>query len=508
MNFKKILYVIPALMLGSCSADDILQSEADMQQNTVTYTMTADMDDVTSRATYIEEDDCMNVKWEINDVVSVSNGTESYDFYVTKVDANTNKATLSYTGAAIPDASDFTGTATYAPRDAQKVNIQTANDNTEHLKYNETAVATFTNVNLNNASLTFRHEQTAVYKVTFIAPTNIAVGSTLTMSGVGQDATLKLNFSANKDDAITCYIMAPGGTVEEGGTLKFSLEVGSFTYCRSMKCTKAGGVTYENGKYWLASLSNKLELKLINGHEFVDLGITRGDVYGSYDRNANKKIVFATMNIGASTPDGIGYFFRWGEQQGWKVTATSSDATYYNGELINYVLSSDNCAQYDKNGMKTSASLPAFNEDWALYKKTLTKSDIHGLINQTINGQKYGDAATYNWGSPWTMMPYEVARRLYYNSSSTFGAVVLNKSWDSAKGLMIKNEELGTSLFLPVVGGCDYGKLQVTGQHANNYWTSLCAEGSYITAFAVILNSGMAYRSLYSAYQVRAIAEI
>lgn len=497
MNYKKILYAIPVLLLGSCSADDILQSETDMQQKTVTYCMTAELNAVTSRATYIEEEDCMNVKWEINDVVAISNGSKSYNFNVTEVDANTGKATLSYTGAAIPGAANFTGNATYAPRDAQKVNIQIGNNDTEHLKYNETAVATLANVNLNNASLTFRHEQTAVYKVTFTAPTNITAGSTLAMSGVGQDATLNLNFSANKDAAITCYIMAPGGKVEEGGTLKFSLEVGSFTYCRSMKCTKAGGVTYENGKYWQASLGNKLELKLINGHEFVDLGITRGDVYGSSDKNANKKIVFATMNIGATTPDEIGYFFRWGEQQGWKVTATSNDNT----------LSSENCVQYDKNGVKTNASLPAFYEDWALYKKTLTKSDIQGLINQTISGQKYGDAATYNWGSPWTMMPFEVARRLYYNSSSTFGAVVLNKAWDSAKGLMIKNEELGTSLFLPVVGGCYQGELQ-TGQFVNNYWTSLCAEGSYITAFAVILNSGMAWRDLNCAFQVRAIAEI
>lgn len=417
MNFKKILYVIPALMLGSCSADDILQSEADMQQNTVTYTMTADMDAVTSRATYIEEDDCMNVKWEINDVVSVSNGTESYDFYVTKVDANTNKATLSYTGAAIPDASDFTGTATYAPRDAQKVNIQTANDNTEHLKYNETAVATLTNVNLNNASLTFRHEQTAVYKVTFTAPTNITAGSTLTMSGVGEDAALKLNFSADKDATVDCYVMAPGGRVEEGGTLKFSLEVGGFTYCRSMKCTKTGGVTYENGKYWLASLGNKLELKLIDGHEFVDLGLPSG-------------VKWATCNVGASSPEEKGDYFSWGETQ---------SKTEYSWSTYKWCDGTENkITKYQKYGWSTSG-----NNEITLYA-----SD---------------DAAYANWGRNWRMPTNKQMLELITNCTWTD---VYVKGWPVKK---VTSKINGNIIYIPYAGR--NGNISFNGE----YWTSTYA---------------------------------
>ena len=43
---------------------------------------------------------------------------------------------------------------------------------------------------------------------------------------------------------------------------------------------------------------------VINGHEWVDLGLPSG-------------VKWATCNIGAQNPEDVGLYFQWGDTQGW-----------------------------------------------------------------------------------------------------------------------------------------------------------------------------------------------
>ena len=216
------LLAMPLLMLAACS------SEADNTPapSAPTYTMTGNTDAIESRVTYEEVSKSMNCCWEKGDTVllKADGADETYAFVVTSVDG-AGVGTMAHEGA-IPSADNFTGTATYAPRDAAKAGIQTENDHTGHLKYGETMVATLTGQKIDGASLMFSHPVTAVYKVTFTAPAAFAAGSTLTMSGAWTaDAVLILGFGAAKDATVTAYIIHTSGSLATGGKMKFSLAV-------------------------------------------------------------------------------------------------------------------------------------------------------------------------------------------------------------------------------------------------------------------------------------------
>lgn len=286
-----LLLALPLLMLAACAEDQTL-APAEVH----TYTIRACVAPVESRVAYEEESGAMNCKWEQGDIVAfqATDSTDTYDFTVTKVNAD-GSAVLSYTGNIL-NHNNFTGTATYAPRDNTKVGIQTANNNTEHLKYGETMVASLTAQPLDGATLTFSHPSSAVYKVAFKAPIAITAGSTLTLSGAWTDnATVTLNFAAAKDAIVTAYAMHTSGTIAQNGELKVALKVGAATYSYTHKSTKA--VTYEAGKYWVSDISDKTLNKEIATPQPIDLGLS---------------VKWADINLGASCAEDGGYRYGWG----------------------------------------------------------------------------------------------------------------------------------------------------------------------------------------------------
>ena len=154
----------------------------------------------------------------------------------------------------------------------------------------------------------------------------------------------------------------------------------------------------------------------------LDVDVSKSSAHRVYDCDgfsANREYVdmgngvgMATMNIGANSPDDYGYYFRWGEQQGWKILSDEYKVT----------LTADNCIQYDKTGLPTGNTFSyreivsrgrvigrygTFTTDWALYDQET--EEIQGQINMTVNNTTYGDAATYNWGGDWMMMSSDLA---------------------------------------------------------------------------------------------------
>lgn len=140
-----------------------------------------------------------------------------------------------------------------------------------------------------------------------------------------------------------------------------------------------------------------------NGHDYVDLGLPSGTLW-------------ATCNVGATTPEGYGNFYSWGE--------TTTKTSY----------SRDNYKYY-KNG------------DDHLVTKYCCKAEygFNGFTDNLNVLQSSDDAAIANWGSGWRTPTKEEWIELYENT--THGVAFQN----NVKGYKFTANN-GQTLFLPAAG--------------------------------------------------------
>ena len=439
-----LFLALPLLMLAACSSDGGNDPEPSFSH---TYTMTGSTGVMGSRVSYTDVSNTMYCRWEVGDVVTLrSSAGATYDFVVKSVDAD-GVGTMSYDGA-IPGADSFTGTATYAPIDAAKACVQSANDSTSHLKYGERMVATPSGQKIDGASLTFTHPSTAVYKVTFKAPVAFAAGSKLTMSGAWtEDASLTLNFSAAKDAVVTAYIIHTSGSLASGGKLKFSLAVNGDTY--SYTFTSQRAFSYEAGKYWLANISDRTMEKesspIISGA--VDLGLPSG-------------IKWASCNLGASSPEEYGDYYGWGCTEPYKSTDNVGWSLYF--QMIGGTGTSYSDCGTDKDPLK----------------------DYVYPNQKSIAGTKW-DAARAKLGGTWRMPTTDEQRELVNSDNCTWTWTTQN----GKNGYKVVSKKNGNSIFLPAAG-LRYGTSLSYAGSDGYYWSST-PYGSYADyAFGMYFDSG------------------
>ena len=453
------LLAMPLLMLAACS------SEADNTPapSAPTYTMTGNTGAFESRVTYTNVSNAMNCRWEKGDTVllKADGAEETYAFVVTAVDA-AGVGTMAHEGA-IPSADNFTGTATYAPRDAAKAGVQTANDNTEHLKYGETMQAKLVNQKINGASLTFKHPVTAVYKVTFKAPVAFTAGSTLTISGAwAENAVLMLNFAGAKDDIVTAYIIHAAGSLSTGDKMKFSLAVkDGDTY--SYTFTSAKELTYGHNKYWLANISGKeMEKEL-----YADLGLPSG-------------LKWAKCNLGASKPEEYGYYYGWGCTE-----------PYVDGEDVDWPL------YFSKIG-----GTGTDRTDCGTDKDPL--KDYVYPNNESIAGTKW-DAARQKLGGTWRMPTFNEIKELENTDNCDWQWTTEN----GVNGYKVTSKKNGNSIFLPAAGQRFGSSLDYTGSYGC-YWGSSPTPGYQNSACQMRFASNFQsyrYDYRYSGFTVRPVSE-
>ena len=159
-------------------------------------------------------------------------------------------------------------------------------------------------------------------------------------------------------------------------------------------------------------------------HDYVDLGLPSGTLW-------------ATCNVGATTPEGYGDYFAWGETQP-KTTYNWSTYKYCNGDYDRLTKYCDN----DDYGYF----------DFMDYLTTLEPGD---------------DAATVNWGSGWCMPTFIQWLELYQNTACT---------WTTQNGVngRLFTASNGRSLFLPAAGFRRGGDLDGVGSDGNYWSSSLC----------------------------------
>lgn len=158
-----------------------------------------------------------------------------------------------------------------------------------------------------------------------------------------------------------------------------------------------------------------------NGHDYVDLGLPSG-------------ILWATCNVGASTPEGNGSYFAWGE------TITKSSYGF-----DNY-----------KYGYED-------NDGYFHLNKYNTHSE-YGLVDNLSILQAIDDAATAKWGSGWRTPSNAEWEELCSHTSITLTAQ------NGVKGFCFTASN-GGSIFLPAVGYYTFSELNVYGRTCR-YWTN------------------------------------
>ncbi len=154
-------------------------------------------------------------------------------------------------------------------------------------------------------------------------------------------------------------------------------------------------------------------------HEYVDLGLPSGTLW-------------ATCNVGASSPEEYGDYFAWGE------TATK---TYYNWST--YVYCNGTFETLTKYCAKSSYGYNGFTD-------TLTE-----LLPED-------DAATMNWGSDWQTPSHSQFQELYSNTTTT---------WTTQGGVSgrLCTASNGNSIFLPAAGVKGDSNLMEAGSKGH-YW--------------------------------------
>ena len=154
--------------------------------------------------------------------------------------------------------------------------------------------------------------------------------------------------------------------------------------------------------------------------EYVDLGLPSGTLW-------------ATCNIGASSPEDYGDYFAWGETTG-----------YNDGKTI-----------FDWSTYKWC------NGDWNKQTKYCPNSEYgnNGYTDNLKELESADDAAYVNWGPAWRMPSKEQLAELINSSYTTTTWTTQN----GVNGLLITSNTNGNSVFLPAAGYRKGGSLIYAG---------------------------------------------
>ncbi len=186
------------------------------------------------------------------------------------------------------------------------------------------------------------------------------------------------------------------------------------------------------------------------GHEYVDLGLTSGTLW-------------ATYNVGASSPEGKGDYFAWGE--------TTSKNLYSTGSYT--------YGKYDENA--TNYGMTKYTNSDGL--KTLEATD---------------DAATANWGGKWRMPTRE-----------EFEELITECTWEEQGTLINRNYTItgpnGNSIILPALACYD---IILSHRGEGYYLSSSLNETNVSQAWGLYFstdNKEMNRYARYNGYSVRAV---
>ncbi len=282
-----------------------------------------------------------------------------------------------------------------------------------------------------------------------ITETTAVAGGNVTSDGGASVTERGVVYSTNPNPAITnlSNTIRPCGS----GTGEFTytmngLQSGTTYYVRAYATNEVGTAYGEEVSFTTQEQSSTPNNGTENGYAYVDLGLS---------------VKWATMNVGASSPEDYGDYFAWGE--------TTTKGTY---NWSTYTL------------CKGSGS-------------TLTKyntNSSYGTVDNKTQLELSDDAARANWGGAWRM-PTD-AEMTELREQCTWSWTTQN----GVNGYKVTSKKSGytnNSIFLPAAGYRNGSSLIYAGS-SGNYWSSSLDTDNPGDAWNVNFDSGHVYRDSYS----------
>lgn len=280
-------------------------------------------------------------------------------------------------------------------------------------------------ISLTNISTTEKNQMITVYAM--FAPTDLSGRDIkVTVHGTGQ----------------TTYVQTVQGKNFSAG-LAYNIEVKNFP-----------NGTNESGEEvsWEEPVTTGIE----NGHEWVDLGLPSG-------------LKWATMNVGATSPEDYGDYFAWGETTGygWDLS---------DGHLFDYA-----SYKWSSNGSDTGLTkytIPDNRKEGIWYNGNTFIGD-----NKTTLDPE-DDAAHVNWGGSWRMPTRAEQDELRNESNCTWTWI----TWDGVDGFKIISKNNGNSIFIPAASCRAYG---YHGESGYGHYMSSSLAGNSNSNICINFNSGI-----------------
>ena len=175
-------------------------------------------------------------------------------------------------------------------------------------------------------------------------------------------------------------------------------------------------------------------------HEWVDLGLPSGTLW-------------ATCNVGASSPEKYGDYFAWGE---------TASKEYYDLSTYKWC-----------NGSSTTMTKYCTDSSYGYNGFTDGKTEL----------DSEDDAAYVNWGSSWRMPTTEQQRELYEKCTSIW------TSYNGVVGRLFTGPN-GNTLFLPAAGGRYDETLDGMGSYGA-YWSRTLDSSYQYSAYLLSIRAGV-----------------
>ena len=185
-----------------------------------------------------------------------------------------------------------------------------------------------------------------------------------------------------------------------------------------------------------------------NGHDYVDLGLPSGTLW-------------ATMNVGATSPSDYGKYFQWGDTSGYTASQVG-----------------------DGDGQKEFAS------DYSDYKWNASEGfSKYNTTGATLELED--DAAHVNMGGSWHMPTPDQFQELIDNTTNTW------TTQDGVNGrLFTSKSDHSKSIFFPAAGDAWDGSVRSSGGYGG-VWSSMLLAGYVSFGQDLYFSSGGVYLSDY-----------
>lgn len=188
-----------------------------------------------------------------------------------------------------------------------------------------------------------------------------------------------------------------------------------------------------------------------NGHEYVDLGLS---------------VMWATCNVGATTPTEYGDYYAWGDtmyyyQAGEAQVSTSANMHWKENRGNGYMWSS-----YTYTPGTSSDSISKYVTD-----------EFHGTKDNRPFLELTDDAANACWGGKWNMPSADNFKELLdTNNCDWTWCNTLNTEFGGVAGFKVTSRKNGNYIFLPAAG---YRQGKFLRDGSGNYWScTLSTEAS------------------------------